>query len=95
MKINLQSLHFKASDQLKEFIDEKVGKLSHLNEKIISAEVILHAGDVKIKNNKTCEIRLVVPGYDDFVKKEAESFEEAVLSAVETLQKILRRKKER
>lgn len=94
MKVNLQSLHFKASEQLKEFINEKVGKLFHLNESIISAEVTLVANDIKIPNNKVCEIRLVVPGYDDFVKKEAASFEEAVLAAVETLQKVLRRKKE-
>lgn len=95
MKINLQAVHFKASEQLKTFVDEKVGKLEHFNDKIISAEVMLIADDVKIQTNKTCEIRLVVPGYDDFVKKTAESFEEAVLDAVETLQKILRRKKDK
>ncbi len=95
MKINLQSLHFKASEQLKEFVDQKVGKLFHLNEDIISAEVTLFAEDVKIKSNKVCEIRLVVPGYDNFVKKNAESFEEAVLESVDTLQKVLRRKKDR
>ena len=95
MKMNLQSLHFKASKQLKEFVDEKVGKLFHLNEEILSAEVTLIADDIKIKSNKICEIRLVVPGYDDFVKRNAESFEEAVLNAVEALQKILRRKKDK
>ena len=36
MKINLQSLHFKASDQLKEFVDEKVGKLFRLNDDILA-----------------------------------------------------------
>jgi ribosomal subunit interface protein len=95
MKINLQSLHFKASDQLKEFVDEKVGKLFRLNENILSAEVTLFADDIKIKSNKVCEIRLVVPGYDDFVKRNAGSFEEAVLNAVEALQKILKRKKDK
>ena len=95
MKINLQALHFKASKQLKEFVDEKVGKLFHLNEEILSAEVTLIADDIKIKSNKVCEIRLVVPGYDDFVKRDAASFEEAVLDAVEALQKVLRRKKDK
>ena len=95
MKVNLQSLHFKASGELKEFVEEKVGKLSHLNEEILSAEVTLVADDIKIKRNKVCEIRLVVPGYDEFVKKEATSFEEAVLDAVETLQKVVRHKKDK
>lgn len=95
MKVNLQSLHFKASDNLKNFVDEKVGKLSHFNDKIISADVTLFSDDGKNADNKVCEIRLVVPGYDDFVKKNAETFEEATLVAVETLEKILRRKKDK
>jgi len=52
MKINLQSVHFKAGDQLKEFVDEKVGSLSHLYEDILSADVTLIANDIKIINNK-------------------------------------------
>ena len=95
MKINLQSLHFKASDNLKEFVEDKVGKLSRFDDKIISADVTLFSDDGKNIDNKVCEIRLVVPGYDDFVKRNAESFEEAIADAVETLQKILRRKKDK
>ncbi len=95
MKINLQSLHFKASDNIKEFVEDKVGKLSHFDDKILSADVTLFSDDGKSIDNKVCEIRLVVPGYDDFVKRNAESFEEAIAGAVETLQKILRRKKDK
>ncbi len=95
MKVNIQSLHFTASEELKTFVHEKVSKLEHFNEKILSAEVTLFAEDPKMKENKHCEIRLVVPGNDDFVKKNAESFEAAVLNSVDALQKILRRKKEK
>jgi ribosomal subunit interface protein len=94
MKINLQSLHFKASDHLQEFVNEKVGKLSHINDNIISAEVTLFKEEGQITDNNYCEIRLVVPGYDDFVKKNGESFEAATVEAVDALQKILRRKKD-
>ncbi|MEO7120583.1 MAG: HPF/RaiA family ribosome-associated protein [Ginsengibacter sp.] len=93
MKINLQSLNFKASENLKEFVEEKVGKLSRYDDKIISADVKLFSDDGKNIDNKICEIRLVVPGYDDFVKKNATSYEEATSVAVEALQKIIRRKK--
>ncbi len=95
MKINLQSLHFKASDNIKEFVEDKVGKLSHFDDKILSADVTLFSDDGKSIDNKVCEIRLVVPGCDDFVKRNAGSFEEAIADAVETLQKILRRKKDK
>ena len=95
MKINLQSLHFKASENLKDFVNEKVAKLSHIDDNIISADVTLFTDDGKNTDNKFCEIRLSVPGYDEFVKKNGESYEAATLDAVDTLQKILRRKKDR
>lgn len=95
MKINLKSLKFTAKDELKEFVQEKVNKLSRFNDKIISAEVTLFLEDTKLPDNKVCEIKLVVPGNDDFVKKTAVSFEEAILNSVETMQTILQRKKER
>jgi putative sigma-54 modulation protein len=94
MQINLQTLKFDARQELKEYVNEKVGKLAHFDDKIISAEVTLSTNGDNVEN-KICEIRLVVPGYDDFVKKNASTFEEAIHSSVDVLQKILRRKKEK
>jgi putative sigma-54 modulation protein len=94
MQINLQTLKFDAQPQLENYVNEKVGKLSQYDDKIIRADVTLSInGD--IVENKVCEIRLVVPGNDDFVKKNATTFEEAIHSCVDILQKILRRKKEK
>ena len=95
MKINLQSLKFTAKNELKNFVEDKVSKLSRYDDKIISAEVTLTLEEGKIPENKVCEIRLIVPGNDDFVKKSAATFEEAVLNAVVTLQTVLQRKKEK
>jgi ribosome-associated translation inhibitor RaiA len=93
MKINLQALKFKAKEELVNFVDEKVGKLSKFDDKIISADVTLTADTANIPENKICEIRLIVPGNDDFVKKNATTFEEAISTSVDILQKILQRKK--
>ena len=95
MNINLQSLKFKASEQLKEFVDEKVSKLIRFDEKIISADVTLTLDSANTPENKVCEIRLIVPGNDDFVSKTATTFEEAIQVCVDTLQNILQRKKTR
>jgi ribosomal subunit interface protein len=95
MKINLQSLKFTAREELKNFVEDKVSKLSRYDDKIISAEVTLTLEEGKNPDNKICEIRLVVPGNDDFVKKNGTTFEEAIMSAVLTLQTILQRKKEK
>jgi ribosomal subunit interface protein len=95
MKINLKSLKFKAKKELKDFVKEKVNKLSRFDDKIISADVTLSLDTAAVPENKICEIRLVVPGNDNFVKKNADSFEAAVLDSVVTLQKVLQRKKSR
>ncbi len=92
MKINLQALHFKASEKLKNFVNEKVSKLARFDDSIISAEVTLTL-DGNSVDNKLCDIRLVVPGNDDFVKKNAVSFEEAIADCVNILQKMLAEKK--
>lgn len=93
MKINIQSLKFTAKEELIGFVHEKVGKLSRFDDKIISADVTLELDTANKIENKICEVRLIVPGYDDFVKKSGATFEEAVLTAVDTLQTILQRKK--
>lgn len=95
MKINLKSLKFTAKNHLKEFVNEKVGKLERFDDKIISAEVTLSLKDPKLISNKQCDVRLVVPGNDHIVKCTGESFEEAILKSVEILQNILQRKKEK
>lgn len=93
MKINIQSLKFTAKQELKDFVNDKVAKLSRFDDKIISADVTLELDTANTIENKMCDIRLNVPGYDDFVKKNAATFEEAVLNCVDTLQTILQRKK--
>ena len=95
MKINIKFLKFRAKKELKDFVNEKVSKLSRFDDKIISAEVTLSIDAASVTENKICEIRLVVPGNDDFVKKSAATFEEAVHSSVDVLQKVLHRKKVR
>lgn len=94
MKINLKSLKFTTKDQLKEFVNEKVGKLARFDDKIISADVGLSLED-GANSNKTCVIRLVIPGNDLIARKNGDSFEEAVLGAVDTMQNILQRRKEK
>ena len=94
MDIIIQSLGFKHSNSLEEFVREKLSKLNNEAEKIVRANVTLYQGSGTNQNNY-CEIRLEVPGNDHFVKKHNEVFESAILEAVETLTKVFRRSKEK
>lgn len=97
MDIRLQTLHFEARESLKAFVDEKVGKLFEHSKQIVHAEVTLYEdGNSSSKpKNQVCEIRLSVPGDDHFVKKDTQAFEQSILECVDTLQKVLRRQKEK
>lgn len=92
MTVNIQSLRFKASDNLQAHVQDKVQKLFGVNDKIIRADVTLFE-DGGAPANQYCEIRLLVPGHDHIVKKGAPTFEKAVADAVSALQKVLRRNK--
>ncbi|TNE64841.1 MAG: 30S ribosomal protein S30 [Bacteroidetes bacterium] len=92
MNINIQSVHFKASDKLHNHVFDKVQKLFDHNEKIIRADVTLFE-EGNGQPTQFCEIKLVIPGIDHIAKKGAATYEQAVSDTVDTLQKIMRRKK--
>ena len=93
MEIIISTINFKTDTTLETFVREKVSKLFNQCKTIIRANVILREGENGNLENKLCEIRLMVPGYDHFVKKSTGVYEKSVSQAVEVLQKILRRKK--
>ncbi len=95
MEIIITSMKFKADRTLETFIREKVSKLFHQYDKIIRANVVLRETENGTPENKLCEIRLMIPGNDHFVRKCTGIYEKSILQAVEVLQKILRRKKNR
>ena len=95
MNIIIKSVDFKAGNALETFVREKVKKLFRQCDSIIRANVILRKGESKNPENKLCEIRLVVPGYDHFVKKSTGEYRKSVSRSVDVLQEILRRNKTR
>ena len=94
MDIIIQSLGFKASNHLEEYIREKLSKLKP-NDNIVRANVILFQGPDKAVQNDYCEIRLEVPGNDHFVKESSPDFEQSIDAAIDTLQSILRKNNEK
>ncbi len=93
MNIIIKSVDFKAGKALETFVKNKVSKLFRQCGSIISANVMLRKGESKSPENKLCEIRLVIPGYDHFVKKSTGEYYTSVSQSVDVLQEILRRNK--
>jgi putative sigma-54 modulation protein len=94
MDVIIQSLGFTAGEELESYIQEKLEKLTP-NEHIVRANVVLFLGPDRATPNTYCEIRLEVPGNDLFIKEHSAEFEQAVDSAVNKLQGMLRKAKEK
>ena len=95
MNIAIQSVHFDASTQLKEFIEKKLSKLDKFSDLIVDAEVILKVVKPEVANNKEASVKLNIKGGELFANKTADSFEEAVMLNVEALEKQILKVKEK
>jgi len=87
MTIRIQAIKFEASDKLEEHITKKVSKLEKFFDNILSAEVVLKIIKPESVANKEAMVRLNIPGYDLFATKICNTFEEAVDTAVEAIEK--------
>ncbi|MDQ3112332.1 MAG: ribosome-associated translation inhibitor RaiA [Bacteroidota bacterium] len=95
MNIQIQSIHFTADKNLLAFIEEKVEKLNHFYDGIISSEVFLRLDNSGESANKVAEIKLNVPGNDLYVKRQCKTFEEAIDTGISAISKQVKRYKEK
>ncbi|MDO9001797.1 MAG: HPF/RaiA family ribosome-associated protein [Bacteroidota bacterium] len=93
MITTIQTLDFTPKQNLTDFLNQKMEKLTHWDNRIIKADVILLAEDKKDLLNKTCEIKLNLKGKQLFVKTKSASFEKSILNTIEILKKRLRTQK--
>ena len=89
MKITIQSPGFKADKKLLNLVTKKLQSLDRFNETIIAGLVCLKIDKWSTVENKTCEIRLVVPGNDLFATKNSQRFEDAIINTVDALKSQL------
>lgn len=94
MDVIIQSLGFTAGEELEGFVHSRLEKFNK-ESTIIRANVTLFIGSDPNPNKYCCEVRLEVPGNDLFVKKNSDTFEKAVVSATDALQRSMRRAKDK
>lgn len=87
MRIIIQSPRVLARETLLDFVREKVGKLEDISDRLQEARVTLKLNKSDIRENKVCEIRGVVSGTDLFAGRQAATFEEAALRAVDAIKR--------
>jgi putative sigma-54 modulation protein len=95
MKITVQSIHFNADTKLLDFIQEKVDKLVHFYDQIISGEVFLKLDKANDTQNKIVQIKIQLPGNDIIAKEQRKTFEEATDLCMDSLSRQIKKHKEK
>lgn len=95
MKVNVHAVNFTVDGKLIDFIKERMNKLEKYYDKVVDADVFLKVEKTSDKENKIAEIKVNVPGDDFMVKKQCKTFEEAVETASESLERLLVKRKEK
>ncbi|MFS4416213.1 ribosome hibernation-promoting factor, HPF/YfiA family [Maribacter sp. 2307ULW6-5] len=93
MKVNAQSVNFNANPELIHFLQHRMDKLETFYDKVIHSDVFLKVENTSSKENKIVEIKVKVPKDHFMVKKQCRSFEEAVDSACNSLERKLKKMK--
>lgn len=95
MKVNTQSVNFTADHKLIDFIQKRMDKLELFYDKVIQADVYLKVYNTSDKENKIFEARVEVPGDTFVVKKQCKSFEEGADTAAASLERQLKKRKQK
>jgi putative sigma-54 modulation protein len=95
MKVNTQSVNFEADQKLIDFIQKRMDKLDQYYDKVIKSDVFLKVKNTKDKQNKIFEAKIIVPGDSFVVKKACKTFEEGADSAINSLGRQLKKRKEK
>jgi putative sigma-54 modulation protein len=95
MKISIQSIDFTPRQNLLDVVNEKLSKIEKFSDRILEAKVILRVEKSESRENKICEVKLVIPGNDIFVKKQSDSFEDGIQKVSEILQREVKDWKEK
>ena len=96
MEVRIQAIHFEIAERLTAFINKKAERLTRHNPSIAVVDVTLKVVKPETAMNKEAIIKINTPQHDDLVaSKTADSFEEAVDLAIETLERQLEKRKDR
>lgn len=85
METRIQSVHFDASQQLMEFVEKKVAKLEKLCEGATTLDVNMKLIKPETALNKEVALRLATGNGELFASKVCDTFEDALLGAIDAI----------
>lgn len=95
MQINFQSVNYIADTKLVEFAKKRMEKTAQFYDQIVAIFIYTKVENSSDKVNKFAELKIEIPGDDVIVKKTAKSFEEAINTAADSSERVLKKRKEK
>lgn len=96
MDVRIQAIHFDISEKLENFINKKIDRLARRFPDMTSVEVNLRVVKPETAMNKEVIMVVAIPTREDLAAtKTADTFEEAVDTALDAIEHQLERKKDK
>ena len=95
MEVRIQAIHFEIADRLTDFINKKADCLARRFPDINVFDVNLKVVKPETAMNKEVVVRISLPGDDVVATKVADSFEEALDTAIEATERQLEKYKDK
>ena len=95
METRIQSVHFDASAQLLEYVEKKVAKIEKLCDGATSLEVTMKLIKPETAMNKEVALNLSSGFGEMFAAKVSDTFEDAVLAAIDAIKAQIEKKREK
>lgn len=96
MEVRIQAIHFDASDRLEAFIIKKAERLARHNTSISVVDVTLKVVKPETAMNKEAVVKVNLPAHEDIIAtKVADTFEEAIDTCLEAIDRQLEKRKEK
>ena len=93
MTLKIQSPSGTIKQEVIDFLNQKLKMLSRRYNEIISVDVNFRVEKSSTNENKLCEIRLVISGYDLIASAQCKTFEAAIAQTSEALERQIEKRK--
>lgn len=95
MKVNVHAVNFNVDRKLIGYVQEKLDKLDKYYDRVVCSDVFFKLDNTSAKINKIAELKVSVPGDEFVVKKQCKTFEEAVMLAADSMERLLVKRKQK
>ena len=95
MKVNVHAVNFNVDRKLVGYVQEKLDKLDKYYDRVVCSDVFFKLDNTSAKINKIAELKVSVPGDEFVVKKQCKTFEEAVMLATDSMERLLVKRKQK